>query len=81
MWYSLGEVSKVAKIYVGNLPFGREGATATPGQPVTRKYFSGQLNEGAPSSVFPRHIRQQLDSGEEVALYNDGGPPKDNDFG
>lgn len=72
----------MAKIYVGNLPFGRDGGTVTPKMPTaTRKYFSGQLNEGAPSSVFPRHVRQQLDSGKEVELCNKGGTSTDNDFG
>ena len=60
----------MAKIYVGNLPFGRQGTThqAAPNSPPARRFFEGKLNEGAPSSVFPRHVRQQLDSGLEVSL-------------
>lgn len=60
----------MAKIYVGNFPFGRESTApqATPNSPRARRVFEGKLNEGAPSSVFPRHVRQQLDSGLEVSL-------------
>lgn len=58
----------MAKIYIGNMPFGRGGAQTVPGTVPTRKVFEGQLNEGKPSSVFPKDLRQRLDKGLEVAL-------------